>query len=184
MIQIILDHSEAFSQAEMAQMAVEAGCGWLILAQAPIEQLRQTAPDIVELCRESGVILTIENDIDAARELGLHGVFLSQGGNPASVRQELGADAIIGAEISSVASATALATADIDYFALAATDGAIAAEAKAAGVETHFVALCPTLADYTTAKSGGAFSGYCLNSSALGDDDPEGSLHSLFANND
>ena len=83
MLQVIITPGERYSLAEMAQMAVEAGAGWLQLRVPGLEggALRDAAADIVALCRQSGVMLTIEDSVEAARELGLHGVYLSRGGD-------------------------------------------------------------------------------------------------------
>lgn len=169
MIQIYLNNSDKYTAEEMAQMAVEAGCQWLIIADAPIEELRQTAPVIVELCREEGIILTFENNIEAARELGVHGVFMRSGANPAAIRLELGAEAIIGAEIGSADTATALAGADIDYYALPEDATALLADAKTAVPQQHYVALCagkPDAAHLGGLRNAG-FDGFCIAATAF-----------------
>lgn len=130
MLQIIITPNNNYSLGEMAQMAVEAGALWIQLRVPEMsdEELREASADIITLCRESGVILTVEDRIDVARELGPHGVFLHAGGaSPFTVRQDLGAEAIIGAEIVSPDAAVTLARADIDYVALPMS-GAHAAE--------------------------------------------------------
>lgn len=175
MMQIILNSNDNYSMAEMAQIAIEAGCGWLILPDMAIEKLREEIGDIVEMCRENGTILTIRNNVAAAREFGIHGLMLDLGQNPVAVREELGAEAIIGAVIADASSATALAAADIDYFILKPEQAAIAAAAKEAGVENHFVALCKgDEIDNSTLKTlrSEGFSGICADSSLFNCDDP------------
>ena len=121
MLQIIISPSERYSIGEMAQMAVEAGATWLVLSlpETDAGAMREMCADIVELCRESGVMLSVENNVVAARELALHGVFLSNNEvSPVKVREELGAEAIIGAVVGTPDAALSLERADIDYVAL------------------------------------------------------------------
>lgn len=161
MIQILLDSGSEYSRAELAQMAIEAGYEWLIMPDDSPERLRDELPDISALCREAGVILTIADNVAACREYGLHGVFLHKGADPAAVRNDLGAEAIIGAEIASAATATVLARADIDYFALEPTDAAVIAEARKAGVDKHFVAITDNKETTETLLAEG-FSGFII----------------------
>ena len=96
MLQIIISFSERYSIGEMAQMAVEAGASWLVLSLPGNDagQTREMCADVVELCRESGVMLSIENCVESARELAMHGVFLTDKNiSPVKVREELGAEA-------------------------------------------------------------------------------------------
>ncbi len=176
MIQILLDKNEKYSMTEMAKIAVEAGCGWLILPDTDIEKFRTDIPDIVDLCREAGVILTVRNDIDSAREFGLHGIMLDLGNNPIAARGDLGAEAIIGCVIADSSAASALSMADIDYFILEPSQADIIEKARNAAVENHFVALCKG-ADIDndtidTIRAAG-FSGICADSSIFNDENPE-----------
>ena len=87
MLQIIISFSERYSIGEMAQMAVEAGASWLVLSLPGNDagQTREMCADVVELCRESGVMLSIENCVESARELAMHGVFLTDKNAPTSI---------------------------------------------------------------------------------------------------
>lgn len=69
MLQIMISSSERYSIGEMAQMAVEAGATWLVLSLPGTDNgsLRDLCADVVELCRESGVMLSIEDNVEAAR---------------------------------------------------------------------------------------------------------------------
>lgn len=180
MIQILLQTNGEYTPTQLAQKAIDAGCQWLILPDAPINE---EAKGIIDLCREAGVILTIENNVEACREFGLHGVLLHLGANPAAVRAEIGAEAVIGAEITSVASATALSKADIDYFLISTDDASIIGEARKAGVEVHFVAnltdRVATRADVDKAMSLG-FSGACVSSAKFSGDDIAADISALI----
>ena len=175
MIQILLDKNEKYSMTEMAKIAIEAGCGWLILPDVNIENLRDDAPGIVDLCREAGVILTVRNSLEAAREFGLHGIMLDLGGNPIAARGDLGAEAIIGSFIADASAASALSMADIDYFILKPSQSDIIENARSAGVENHFVAICSGAGldreKIDSIRTAG-FSGICADSAVFNNDNP------------
>ena len=100
MIQIIIrNENDRYSVAELVQMAVEGGCRWIRidLPDADEAYMLELGEQIVPLCREAGVILTIDNHPDIARKLGLHGVHVSDKAlNPVALREELGPEAVIG----------------------------------------------------------------------------------------
>ena len=118
MLQFISGPSEKYTVAEEIQMAIEGGCKWVIMAHdgQSDSDVRETALQITELCRESSTILTFENRPERARELGVHGVWLTDPELHArKIREDLGPEAIIGVEIKSPSTAVALVTMDIDY---------------------------------------------------------------------
>ena len=118
MLQFISGPSEKYTVAEEIQMAIEGGCKWVIMAHdgQSDSDVRETALQITELCRKSSTILTFENRPELARELGVHGVWLTDPELHArKIREDLGPEAIIGVEIKSPSTAVALATMDIDY---------------------------------------------------------------------
>lgn len=128
MLQYILKESNRFTVAELAQMAVEGGCGWISLhlpRLTEVEIREAVAGDVVELCREGGVFLTIDDRPEIARDLGLHGVRLSRGFfvtnpgmSPMGVREDLGPEAVIGVETDDSTMLPALVAADIDFITL------------------------------------------------------------------
>lgn len=122
MIQIIIrNESERYSVAELVQMAVEGGCRWirLDLPEADDAFLLELGEQIVPLCRDAAVILTIDNRPDVARKLGMHGIHISDKAlNPVALREELGPEAIIGVTVADPGTALAMAKADIDYVQL------------------------------------------------------------------
>ncbi len=130
MLQYILTESTRYSVAELAQMAVEGGCQWITLSLGSMDdsEIRQLIePDVVEMCREAGVFLTVDDRPDLARELGLHGVRISQAWqlahpaiNPMALRDELGPEAVIGIETADPSSVPGLIPADIDFVTLPA----------------------------------------------------------------
>lgn len=128
MLQYILTESDRYSVAELAQMAIEGGCMWISLHLPGIsdESIRDAvAPEVVDMCKEAGVFLTIDDNPELARQLGLHGVRLSHDfmrkhpeSNPMAMREELGPEAVIGVELSDPSIVTTLIPADIDFVSL------------------------------------------------------------------
>ncbi len=131
MLQYILTPSDKYSIAEQAQMAIEGGCGWIILSLGDLsDEEARTAlvPDVVEMCRQAGVFLTICDRPKLARELGLHGVHISTAFatahpdmTPAALRDTLGPEAVIGVETADASAVPTLTAADIDYVCTPAT---------------------------------------------------------------
>lgn len=186
MIQLRLAPSERYSISEMGQMAVEGGCGWLVISMpgADLGNWRDIAEELVPLCRDAGVMLSVENDIEAVRELGAHGVYLTPGGNPVKVREDLGAEAIIGAGIASADSAVALAKADIDYLTLAPdVDPSIIGDARKGGAEVPFVAVVTAAAlveNYSDLISKG-FDGFYVTDGVFDTEDPVATVGNLIS---
>ena len=122
MIQILIDNSsENYSVAELAQMAVEAGCRWIRLRLPDADEafVREQTGLIVPMCKEAGVMLSIDDRPDMAKSAGLHGVHLNDKKfNPVAVREELGPEAVIGVTTGDVSVAAAMKKADIDYVQL------------------------------------------------------------------
>lgn len=166
-------------------MAVEGGCGWLVISMPGAEpgDWRDVATDLVPLCRDAGVMLSIENDSAAVRELGAHGVFLNLGANPVKVREDLGAEAIVGAEVGSADSAVALAKADIDYLALApGSDYSIIRRAREGGAELPFVAVvdaCDLAEKYNRYIDVG-FDGFYVTGGVFDSEDPVSTVGKLL----
>lgn len=120
MLQFILRPNDTYSMPELAQMAIEGGCQWIRLTpgEMPEEEIRETLTELIPLCKENGTFLTIENHIEMAKDLGVHGVHLhGYGKNPMEVRELLGPEAIIGVETPSAVSAINLKGLDVDYAA-------------------------------------------------------------------
>lgn len=118
MLQFIATVDERYSIPEQIQMVTEGGCAWVQLRVPGMDdaEIRELAGEIVPLCRETKTILVIEDHVELARELSLHGVHLNGGAMPAAaVRELLGPEAIIGVQSPDVTALAALKAADIDY---------------------------------------------------------------------
>jgi len=184
MLQVLIEINDKYSLSEMAQMAIEAGCGWIVLGEnIPDMEKREHYPAIVEMCRESGVMLTAVADIDAVKEYGLHGVFLPLGSvPPIKVREEFGAEAIIGAEVGESSVALELERADIDYVAIKPEGraSAIIGEIRATGSNFPVVGYAENINPETIAglKETG-FSGVCCGKALFEAIDPIKSISTI-----
>lgn len=188
MLQILLETNNNYSLAEMAQMAIEGGCGWLVVRVSDYsdEELRQILPEIVELCRESSVMLTVEDRPALAKEFGMHGVYLHIGkGQPVSVREELGPEAIVGAEVTEASVAANLAAADIDYVGVPAsmpTDKAseLIGEVRKASCDIPVVGF-PASADDVEEYMATGFSGVCIGARLFDAPNPVKAIEDIMA---
>ncbi|MBD5276665.1 MAG: thiamine phosphate synthase [Bacteroides sp.] len=124
MLQFIASVNDKYSVAELAQMAIEGGCHWveLDLPGASDDFVRSTTLELKDLCLETGTFLTIVDRPEVARETGLHGVQLrgARAAEAAAVREQLGAEAIIGIEVTRAEDILKVQNLDIDYATLPA----------------------------------------------------------------
>lgn len=150
MLQFIPQENNKYSVIELTQMAIEAGCGWiqLRLPNSDEADIRAMADELIPLCKEAGVILTIEDRPELSRDLSIHGVHLSDSshGSPRKVRDDLGPGAIIGVQVADPQSILTLKMADIDYATLDPSlsverQQQIISDARAAGAETPIVVV-------------------------------------------
>lgn len=166
MLQFELSPRSRYSLADQARLAVEGGCGWIVIpaGDSTDEALIEEARPIADICRGSEVILTIADRPEVTRELGIHGVYLTaaSGLSPFKVRQDLGAEAIIGVEAAAADSIRALEKMDIDYAVLAPTlsieacEEIIAAVRGAGGLIPIVMAYPPDMAAASEMMAHGA----------------------------
>ncbi|MEM9099904.1 MAG: thiamine phosphate synthase [Pseudomonadota bacterium] len=112
---------ESFA-ADLARLiaTVPIACLRLDLGGAPEDDWRQAANHLLPVCHEADIPLVIAEHYRMVQPLGLDGVHLRRGVTPVrSVRKDLGADAIVGAEAgASKHTAMTLAESGADYIAL------------------------------------------------------------------
>lgn len=189
MIQILIRSNDRYSLPEMAQMAIEGGCGWIVLDVPGDVDVHALADDLVPLCRDAGTILTIAGNAGVARRLEAHGVYLRRGDNALTMRQELGAEAFIGIEVADAAAAATMAHGDIDYVTLPEDmplDKAaeIIAAARAGGVEIPFVDICAASdmdTKFVTSRLGAGYAGFFVVGGVFDGDDPVAGIERLIS---
>lgn len=122
MLQFIAEQNSKYSIAEQINLAIQGGCTWiqLHLPNNSDDEVRDILTEIIPICRKSGTILMLEDHPEIAREKGVHGVHLTNtSANARQLRQDFGAEAIIGINVVSAQGIPTLAKLDIDYVAIA-----------------------------------------------------------------
>ena len=113
--------SDRYSIAEEVQMALEGGCKWIQLRMkdASDEEFRQTAREIIPLCKENEAFLVFDDRVELAMEMGVHGVHLGKNDmDPLQAREIMGAEAIIGVTANTADDIVRLKGWDVDYVGL------------------------------------------------------------------
>ena len=121
MLMFITHPSERYSIAEEVQMVLEGGCKWIQLRIKDIsdEEFRQTALEIIPLCKENEAFLVFDDRVELAMEMGVHGVHLGKNDmNPLQAREPMGAEAIIGVTANTADDILRLKGWDVDYVGL------------------------------------------------------------------
>jgi len=121
MLQFITHHSDKYSIAEEVQMAIEGGCRWIQLRMknATDRQVKETALELVEMCREHDAFLIIDDRVDVVNDLKVSGVHLGKDDmNPLEARELLGPNAIIGVTANTAEDIIAFKGKDVDYVGL------------------------------------------------------------------
>lgn len=134
MLQFITCTSEKYSLPEEVQMVIEGGCRWIQFSPANLveEEVRATALQIIEMCRENDTFMIIEDNLELTKELGAYGIHLSDNKlKPSEVREALGAEPIIGVTVKSQSDIIALRGVDVDYVTFPLPVAAPVAQLKA-----------------------------------------------------
>lgn len=121
MLMFITHPSDRYSIAEEVQMALEGGCKWiqLRLKDASDEEFRQTALEIIPMCKENEAFLVFDDRVELAIEMGVHGVHLGKNDMaPQQAREIMGAEAIIGVTANTADDILGLQGLDVDYVGL------------------------------------------------------------------
>lgn len=121
MLQFITHPSPRFSIAEEVKMIIEGGCRWVQLRLKDLtdDEVRPIAEEIIPLCKETETFLVLNDRVDLANELRVHGVHLGKQDMPvAEARELLGPHAIIGATANTIDDILALKGIDVDYIGL------------------------------------------------------------------
>ena len=195
MLQYVLTESGRYSVGELAQMAVEGGCLWITvhlpeMEDAEIRELLE--PDVVELCREASVFLTIDDRPTLARDLGLHGVRLSRDFflrnrtyTAASLREELGPEAVIGIETTDATALPSLVAADVDFVTFPAgmgteERGKFLHALRSGGFEIATVAECNHSLDEALDAIADGCSGVAVGRQITDSHDPVGTMQEFI----
>ena len=112
---------DRYSIAEEVQMALEGGCKWiqLRLKDASDEEFRQTALELIPMCKEQEAFLVFDDRVELAIVMGVHGVHLGKDDmNPREAREIMGAEAVIGVTANTADGILPYKNVDVDYVGL------------------------------------------------------------------
>lgn len=121
MLQFITHPSKRFTIPEEVQMALEGGCRWIQLRMkdAPIEEIKETALEIMPMCQESQAFFVLDDHVELTAELKIHGVHLGKNDMPpAEARELLGPEAVIGVTANTAVDIMKYKGLDVDYVGL------------------------------------------------------------------
>lgn len=121
MLQFITHPSDKYSISEEVQMAIEGGCRWIQLRMkgASDEEVRQTALELIEMCREHDAFLIIDDRVEVVDDLKVSGVHLGKEDMPAmEAREKLGPHAVIGVTANTAEDILQYKGKDVDYVGL------------------------------------------------------------------
>ena len=89
------------------------------MKEASDEEFRETALEIIPMCKENEAFLVFDDRVELAMELSVHGVHLGKNDmNPLVARETMGAEAIIGCTANTAADIIAFRGWDVDYVGL------------------------------------------------------------------
>ena len=191
MLQFIAKKSDRYSVAELCQMAIEGGCMWIRFAPGDMseEEIREIAAELVPLCKETSTILTIEGHPEIARQLGLHGVYLSgvfTREQCQAIREDLGPEAIIGVEARTADHIISLGGIDMDFCQLpedTPTDVAcaIVQAVRSASVEIPIVAAGEYTPDAAAVVMATGVNGIAVSAVIAEASDPVGMTENIIS---
>lgn len=98
-VQFITHFTASISYSDSARIALEGGCRWvqLRMKDASSEELKATAVQVQELCRQYGATFIIDDHVELVKQIGADGVHLGKLDMPIKeARERLGKDFIIG----------------------------------------------------------------------------------------
>ena len=121
MLQFITHQTPRFGIIEGAVAALNGGCKWIQLRMkgAPIEAVRQTAQQLIPLCKEHEAILVLDDYAQLAADLDIDGVHLGKLDMPVSeARLLIGEKYIIGGTANTIEDIQGLDRQDADNIAM------------------------------------------------------------------
>lgn len=106
-----------FTPVEQMRLAIQGGCRWveIDMPDAPDNEVRNVAMDLIQECRDTDTFLLIRDHIDVVDDLKVSGIHVGTVEEGIAARERLGAHAIIGVDVATVEEAKALKKADLDF---------------------------------------------------------------------
>ena len=177
MLQFITHQTPRFGIIEGAVAALNGGCKWIQLRMkgAPIEAVRQTAQQLIPLCKEHEAILVLDDYAQLAADLDIDGVHLGKLDMPVSeARLLIGEKYIIGGTANTFEDIQGLVRQDADYIGLGPFRYALIMEqCRTNDLKIPVVAIGGITADDIPAIMETGVSGIALSGTILQAEDPE-----------
>ena len=181
MLQFITHQTPRFGIIEGAVAALNGGCKWIQLRMkgAPIEAVRQTAQQLIPLCKEHEAILVLDDYAQLAADLDIDGVHLGKLDMPVSeARLLIGEKYIIGGTANTFEDIQGLVRQDADYIGLGPILGLegyarIMEQCRTNDLKIPVVAIGGITADDIPAIMETGVSGIALSGTILQAEDPE-----------
>ncbi len=121
MLQFITHPSDRYSIVDEVRMAIEGGCRWvqLRMKDASDEEVRETALQLIPMCKETDTFLVIDDRVNVVNDLKVSGVHLGKNDmDPLKARELLGPHAIIGITANTADDILKYKGKDVDYVGL------------------------------------------------------------------
>ncbi|MGZ8662462.1 MAG: thiamine phosphate synthase [Actinomycetota bacterium] len=122
---------------EIAAAAIEGGATAIQLRAPELDDvaLLPIAREIVDACRDAGVLCIVNDRVGVAMLAGADGVHVGQGDAPEAARASLGPDRVLGISVRDADQARAAAAAGADYLGVTVWSTATKPEAVARGLD-------------------------------------------------
>lgn len=119
MLQYIIESDNSHKATEIAECALAGGCKWirLNLSNMSQEDAELCIKHVQDLCKHHECILSIENDVEAAKQWQVDGVHLTAKASmsPVEARKQLGEEPIMGITINDASQVPFLPRTAVDY---------------------------------------------------------------------
>jgi thiamine-phosphate pyrophosphorylase len=122
---------------EIAAAAIAGGATAIQLRAPELDdvELLPIAREIVDVCRDAGVLCIVNDRVDVAVAAGADGVHVGQDDEPEAARAMLGPDRVLGISVRDADQARAAAAAGADYLGVTVWSTATKPEAVAGGLD-------------------------------------------------
>jgi thiamine-phosphate pyrophosphorylase len=122
---------------EIAAAAIAGGATAIQLRAPELDdvELLPIAREIVDVCRDAGVLCIVNDRVDVAVAAGADGVHVGQDDEPEAARAMLGPDRVLGISVRDADNARAAAAAGADYLGVTVWSTATKPEAVAGGLD-------------------------------------------------
>ena len=182
-VQFITHFTASISYSDSARIALEGGCRWvqLRMKDASSEELKATAVQVQELCRQYGATFIIDDHVELVKQIGADGVHLGKLDMPIKeARERLGKDFIIGGTANTFEDIRQHATDGADYIGCGPFRFTTTKQKREEGITIPVVAIGGiTREDIPSLKASG-LSGIALSGGILKAENPVREMETII----